>query len=304
MNSRQLQYAVLLSKVCSFSQLAEDLKISQPALSKQIISLEKELGIQLFDREFTPLRLTPAGEQFVQQAEDLLYREDQLLRSMERFRQGEEGRLVIGVSPFRCLYLLTDTLKKVRERFPKVQIHLQEWASDRLRREAADGRYDFAVVNLPVDTSVLDVIPIEPDTLVLAVPKSLCHNLHVSLTDKHPQLSMADCSALPFVAVSRTQELRRLFDGLCAKADFHPNIAMEVVGVATAWEMVRAGIGAALLPLQFIEKDLQACDVIVYALKDSVSTRQPVIITRCGQYLSEYARYAIDLLQEGNNKAL
>ena len=65
-----------------------------------------------------------------------------------------------------------------------------------------------------------------------------------------------------------------------------------------------AGIGAALLPLQFIEKDLQACDVTVYALKDSVSTRQPVIITRRRQYLSEYAQYAIDLLQEGNNKAL
>lgn len=304
MNSRQLQYAVLLSKVCSFSQLAEDLKISQPALSKQIISLEKELGVQLFDREFSPLRLTPAGEQFVQQAQDLLYREDQLLRSMERFRLGEEGRLVIGVSPFRCLYLLTDTLKKVRERYPKVQICLQEWASDRLRREAAEGRYDFAVVNLPVDTSVLDVTPIEPDTLVLAVPNSLCHILHGSLTDARPQLSMADCSELPFVAVSRAQELRRLFDGLCAKAGFHPIIAMEVVGVATAWEMVRAGIGAALLPLQFVEKDLHACNVTVYALKDSVSTRQPVIITRRGQYLSEYAQYAMELLQEGNNKVL
>ena len=66
MNSRQLQYAIALSEIRNFSQVAEKLNISQPALSKQILSLENELGVKLFDRATTPLLVTPAGQQFIQ----------------------------------------------------------------------------------------------------------------------------------------------------------------------------------------------------------------------------------------------
>ena len=84
MNSRQMQYAVLLAETGSFSQLAENLQITQPALSKQILALEKELGVQLFDRSTTPLTVTPAGAHFVAQAKDLLYQEKQLERLVLR----------------------------------------------------------------------------------------------------------------------------------------------------------------------------------------------------------------------------
>ena len=87
MNTRQLQYAALLSRVRSFSQAAESLGISQPALSKQIIALEEELGVKLFDRSTSPLTVTAAGEHFARQAEQLLYREDQLLRAMAQYRR-------------------------------------------------------------------------------------------------------------------------------------------------------------------------------------------------------------------------
>ena len=170
MNPKQLQYVIELSKTRNFSQAAQALQVSQPALSKQILALEKDLGVKLFDRETNPMTLTPAGEVFVRDARELVYKQEQLSRCMERYRTGQEGRLAIGISPFRSLYLLPEVLKKVRDRFPGIQIDLHEYASGILRREAAEGKYDFAVVNLPVDESVLDATPIEPDTLVLAVP--------------------------------------------------------------------------------------------------------------------------------------
>ena len=61
MNTRQMQYAVLLSEIRNFSQVADKLKISQPALSKQIINLENEVGVKLFDRDNSPIALTPAA---------------------------------------------------------------------------------------------------------------------------------------------------------------------------------------------------------------------------------------------------
>lgn len=293
MNSRQMQYAILLSQVRNFSQVAEKLNISQPALSKQILGLEKELGVKLFDRDTNPVAITAAGEAFVRQAQELLYKEDQLLRSMEHFRTGEAGRLVIGISPFRSMYLLSDTVKKVRERYPGVQITLCEATSDILRKEAGEGKYDFAVVNLPVDESVLEVTPIEADKLVLAVPNVLLDKL--SPKPESDVLVLETCARLPFVVVSKNQEMRRLFDRLCVRAQIQPPIAMEVVGVATSWEMVRAGIGGALVPLQFVENK-NVDNITLFSLQGSVSTRQPVIVTRRGQVQSDYARYAIDLL--------
>ena len=151
MNSRQLQYAIKLSEIRNFSLVAEQLNITQPALSKQILTLEQELGVRLFDRSTLPLTLTAAGEHFIREAKDLLYREDQLVKSMSDFSSGSRGRLTIGISPFRSLYLIHTVAKKIRDRFPGIEIVLQEAASDQLRKDAAEGKFDFAIVNLPVD---------------------------------------------------------------------------------------------------------------------------------------------------------
>lgn len=295
MNAKQLQYAIQLSELLNFSQVAEQLNISQPALSKQIIALEQELGVKLFDRSI-PLRLTPAGEHFVREAQDILFREDQLKRSMQDFKTGERGRLIIGISPFRSLYLIPPIVKKVRERYPGIQIFLHEASSDILRRESAEGKYDFAIINLPVDESILDIRLIEQDTLVLAVPTTMLDKVQSLPGSNLPELDLSSCKDLPFVVVGPTQEMRRLFDKLCTKADLQPKIAMEVVSVTTAWAMCRAGLGATLLPLQFINDYEFDEHIVLFKLKNSIYSRQPAIITRRGQYLSPFAKYAIDLL--------
>ena len=296
MNTRQLQYAIELARVKNFSQVAESLSISQPALSKQILNLEQELGVKLFDRSTNPLTLTAAGDSFLRQARELVYRQEQLEASMAQFRSGEAGRLVIGISPFRTLYLIPRIAKKLRERFPGVQIFLHEAGSDILRKEVAEGKYDFAIVNLPVDESVLDVILLEPDALALAVPRELLHCIPQAVPGQ--EIALEACKDLPFITVGQSQELRVLFDRLCAQAEFTPNIVMETVGLTTAWAMVNGGIGAAVLPMQFLSDSAFRQDIALFPLKSTGFSRQPVIVTRRGKYLSEYAKYAIELLTE------
>lgn len=296
MNIKQIQLAIMLSETRNFSQLAEKLKITQPALSKQILTLEQELGVKLFDRSTLPLTLTPAGEHFIREAKEIMFRENQLIQSMEDYKSGARGRLVIGISPFRSLYLIPDIVSKVRDRFPGIQISLHETNSEQLRKEAAEGKYDFAIINLPVDESVLDVKPLEPDTLVLSVPKKMAQHLSFDKNVILPEIELKDCKDFPFIVVSTSQELRRLFDKLCAASDFHPNIIMEVVGITTAWAMSCAGIGATILPFQFADNVAWRNDTVLFKLKGSVSYRQPAIVTKRGQYLSEYARFAIESL--------
>ena len=215
MNSRQLQYAVILAETHSFSHAAQNLAISQPAFSKQIISLENELGIKLFDRSTTPLSLTPAGEFFVQKAKRLLFEEETLLKAMEQYKSGETGKLIIGIAPFRSLYVMPEIVLKLKEKFPHLQLVLEEHGLAQLQKGLLEGLYDFAIMNLPVNELDFDVIPLSPDTLVLAVPNRLLHIIDRTKTD---EIDLADCKNLPFVVVGQNQEMRKLFDKLCSKS--------------------------------------------------------------------------------------
>lgn len=298
MNANQLEYAVRLAQVRNFSQLAEDLHISQPALSRHIQGLEREIGVKLFDRTTSPLTLTPAGAYFIEEAKALLYKEDQLLRTMDRFKSGEAGRLTIGVSPFRCMYLMPDVVKTVRKQFPGVQVVLCEAPSAQLRKETAEGKYDFSILNLPVDESVLDVIPLDAEMLVLAVPNTLAASLPSTYNGQYHEVDFADCKDLPFITVGETQEMRNWFDKICAEADTHPPIITQAVSLTTAWALAFAGIGATLLPLPFIKRENFEGRLSLFTLKGKDYTRQPAVVMRHGQYRSEYARYAIEYLKQ------
>lgn len=297
MNARQLKYAVVLSQTRNFSQAADQLGVSQPTLSKQIISLEKQLDIKLFDRDASPLRLTPAGEYFIRKARELLYTEDQLHKTLVQFKSGENGRLVIGVTPLRSMYLMPEVVRKIKKKFPNVQVVLHEAGSLQLHKDAAEGICDFVIVNLPVEDASLEVTPIKKERLVLAVPKDLTDKISVSGPAECATIELKDAKDLPFVVLGQGQELRQLFDRLCTIDEIHPNIAAEVVGVITAWAMARAGVGAVLLPLQFVKQGNYDENLTLYPLKEEIYTRQPAIVTRRNQYISEYAAYAMELLK-------
>lgn len=303
MNLKQLKYVVQLADVKSFSQLADLLKMSQPALSKHIKSVEEQMGVKLFNRDASPLTLTPAGEYFVKEARELVYQEEQLFHSMEKFRADVFGTLTIGISPFRSMCLIPKVLKRVKDKYPEVKVLLYEASSDILRKDALDGKFDFAILNMPVDETAFDITPIAPDVMVLAVPNSMVSKLNFSgnITNGTIENFIA-CKDLPFVTLSKSQELRILLDKLCMLSDFHPIISTETNGgVATARALMYDGLGATILPLRFLEGEYAQKDVTLFKIKNCL-TRHPVIVTKKGQYIPQYAQYAIDLLN--NEKSL
>ena len=300
MNYRQLQSAGLLSQTPNISQVAAQLKISQPALSKQLLALEQELGVKLFDRSTVPMTLTAAGESFVRDARELLFREEQIKRSMEEFRTGEKARLEIGVSPFRCHYLMPDIVAQLRREFPGLQVVLHETNSAQLHKAAVEGQWDFVVMNLPVDETMVDVRRLRPEKLVLAVGedwRSLVPTARAEADEAHPEVDLADCGELPFIVLGKDQELRQLFDKLCLTSGLRPQIVAEVVGITTAWAMAQGNVGVTVLPLHFLQGSHLGDRLDFYPIRHESSVRQPAILTRKGQYISPYARRAMELLE-------
>ncbi|MBE6651352.1 MAG: LysR family transcriptional regulator [Ruminococcaceae bacterium] len=291
MNYRQLKYAIALSEKKNFSVVAENLKITQPALSKHILSLEEELGVKLFDRSANPVKLTPAGEDFIYRAKEIVYCEDSLRRSMDTFKSGNAGKISIGVTPFRSSYLVLEMIKKVRNKYPGICIQLHEVRNEVLRKEAEEGKYDFSIVNLPVDDALLEIRTLEADKLVLVVPNKLKHLIECD----EGEIDFSYCRQLPFAVVSPSQEMRQLFDKLCISSGFHPIIAVEAVGLNTIWAVARSGIAATLLPEQFVRQE-NTDGMTVFDIKDAKYTRQPVVAIKRDRQLSEAVAYAIEVL--------
>ncbi len=293
MNSRQLQYAVVLSETRNFSTAAEKLNISQPALSKQIIALENELDIKLFDRSTTPLTLTPAGEFFIKKSNKLLFEEDVLLKTIEKYKSGERGKLIIGAVPFRSSYMMPALIKKVKDKFPYLQIELREYGLSILKEELLKGEYDFAIMNLPVNEPEFETIPLEEDNLVLALPEKY---EKLVITEKGSIKDLSSAGGVPFVTVGKEQEMRKLFDALCLEAAIEPNIYATVTGIATAWEVVKNGEAATIIPRQFAQARGDYNGVKFFELENIPYIRQSAVVTRKGQFVSEYAKFAIEQL--------
>jgi DNA-binding transcriptional LysR family regulator len=183
-------------------------------------------------------------------------------------------------------------IKRFKERYPHIQVKLREAGSDFLRKEAADGKFDFAVVNLPADGALFDITPLEADRLALVVPE----NFSSLVNAENNVLDFADCKDLPFIVATPSQEMRKLFENLCTTSDCRPEITAEVTNLVSAWELALAGVGATMLPLQFVNAFLSEGKVSVFELNDTADLRRPAILTLKGQHISKPIQYAIELL--------
>src|SRR5712692_6112941 len=132
MNFRQLQTFVLIAEAGGFARAEGRLRLSQPAASRQILALEAELGIPLFDRIGRRIKLTSGGEDLLRRARRLLQEAESFGERARVLKGGQAGTLRVGSSAFHMETLLADFLPRYRRRHPSVEIDLIEDGGARL----------------------------------------------------------------------------------------------------------------------------------------------------------------------------
>jgi DNA-binding transcriptional LysR family regulator len=163
---RKLRYFVAVAEHGHFGRAAEQLYIAQPVLSRQIRSLEKDLGYPLFERTTRSVQLTPAGEQLLNEARGVLTSVDSALRRVQEVHRGVE-RLVVAFSP--GLHV-SESLRAFTAAHPEVEIELLNlpwWERDAPLR---DGRADVAYLRRPFDDTGLRTISVGSEAMVACVP--------------------------------------------------------------------------------------------------------------------------------------
>lgn len=146
MNLRRLEQLVILAEEGSFVRAAERAHLSQPALTRGIQSLERELGVRLFDRDRQGVVPTPAGRRLLDRARRILFEARGLRRDAERLRHDELGEVRFGAGSYPAAILLPDVLATLLHEYPdlNVKAEVNDWAT--LLRKVEDEALDFAVV--------------------------------------------------------------------------------------------------------------------------------------------------------------
>lgn len=146
MNVRQAQYLIAVYEEGSISGAAKRLYITQPALSQTIQMVEKEIGARIFDRNTSPISLTPAGEKYMASAHKLIALESGLYREIEEIRQETSGRLRVGISTLRSMSVLPRVLPIFLQQYPSVELEVVESGSSSMDHLVLGGKVDLALL--------------------------------------------------------------------------------------------------------------------------------------------------------------
>nr|WP_042183678.1 LysR family transcriptional regulator [Kibdelosporangium sp. MJ126-NF4]CEL15727.1 putative LysR-family transcriptional regulator [Kibdelosporangium sp. MJ126-NF4]CTQ93653.1 putative LysR-family transcriptional regulator [Kibdelosporangium sp. MJ126-NF4] len=244
MELRQLEYFVAVADECHFTRAAKRLHVAQSGLSAAIRSLERELGASLFIRSTRQVELTPAGRALLVEARRALSATDAARDAVAAVQGLVRGNLAVGT--LQCVHVVNvpQVLARFHAAHPGVEIQLRQGGSRHLVDQVRAGRLDIALVARPlrpVDDVRIRPLASEPLVLACGLEHPLANRIAVSLTD---------LTGEPFVDFQQDWGSRDLVDSVLAER----RIAFEVNDVHSLLDLVRFGLGVALVPQSFSVK--------------------------------------------------
>ncbi|MEU6844117.1 LysR substrate-binding domain-containing protein [Streptomyces sp. NPDC046716] len=244
MQFQQLQYFVAVAETRHFTRAAELVHVAQPSLSQQIRALERELGVDLFQRARGNITLTDAGEALLPLARRILADADTARHEVQELAQLRRGRVRLGATPSLCTGLLPDVLRAFHDRYPGIQLLIEEGGSHDLVRELARGALDLALVVLPLPAPAPALTSVEllREELVVVSSPSAPRPGHGR------SVRIADLEGERLVMFRHGYDLRELTVAACRAEGFEPDFAVEGGEMDAVLGFVRAGLGVAVVP--------------------------------------------------------
>jgi len=243
MELRHLRYFVAVAEELHFGRAAEQLHMTQQPLSQQIRQLEDELGVLLFDRTKRRVQLTEPGKAFLVEARQILLKAAQAVEIVRQVAQGQSGRLKVGFSGFATYSVLPKALRIFRERFPRVELELEEMTTTAQVQALQEQQIHVGLMIPPIPDATLSLEPILREPLVVILPET-----HPLATQ--PELRLPMLANESFILVSRHLE-PGYYDqciSLFQQAGFTPKVVQKASQKQTILGLVSAHLGVSLAP--------------------------------------------------------
>jgi DNA-binding transcriptional LysR family regulator len=228
-----------------FGRAAESLHLTQPALSKQVKQLERELAVELFTRSTRRVTVTEAGVRLAAHARTLLAGVEETYADLGLLAAGRAGRVSVGFVGTATYDVLPRVAHRVREELPDVDLELRgELLSPALADGVLDRTFDLALLRPgPGVPDALELRPLREERLLAALPRGhrLAHRRRIDLA------LLADEPFVTHPSGTRSS-FQASIVAACARAGFVPQVVLEAAETATLMVFVAAGLGVALVP--------------------------------------------------------
>lgn len=241
MELRHLLYFEAVARHHNVTRAAEELSVAQPAITKQLHDLEKELECgPLYQRVGRSLHLTEAGKSLLDHTRAVLSQIEALKLELREHGELKRGQVTIGAPPTVSEHLLPDILADFHRRYPALELHLHEANSQTLLELMDRAEVDLAIVTQPADQTRLRVTPLFREELVLVV--GLDHPLA-----ERTAVNFSELAHEPFLLFS-PGNVRDLTLEACRHAGFTPKVLLNGGSVEMLLRMARTGLGVAVFP--------------------------------------------------------
>jgi DNA-binding transcriptional LysR family regulator len=249
MELQHLRYVVAVAETKSFTRAAERCLVAQSALSHQIARLERELGARLFDRTSRRVRLTHAGEAFLPAARQCLDAAERAAAEVAAAVGEVRGRLAVGVIPTVAAVDVPVVLREFHRRHPSVRVGLRVGGSDDLAEQVRQGRLDAAFLGLRET-----IAPHGVRSRVLARDR-----LVAVVAPGHPlsgesRVDLRGLGSEVFVDFPAGSPGRAQSDEAFAAAGITRDVAFEVTAADFMADLIRQGLGVAMLPSTYVPR--------------------------------------------------
>ncbi len=292
MNPKQALYIRTIAQCGSITAAAKKLFVSQPSLSQMLRQIEQEAGLPLFDRSVTPLRLSYAGEKYLQAAERILTATEELENQLREIRQENAGRLRLGISVTRGMQVLPKVVPLFNQMYPNVKLELTESGSGNLEKLLQEGRIDLALAALE-STSVNMVYElIEQEVIGILAGRD------TALARRFPSgtpIALADAQGDSFVILTSSHSSRIIQDKLFRRNGMNPHILLETDSLEVGRRVAVEAGACMLLPNIYIDDYVRSHRAEFFPLAGYENHRHFYACYRKNEFIPRFAREFVQI---------
>ena len=304
MNLKQLKYVIVLANERSFSRAADILNISQPSLSQYIKKIEKQIGLELFERTNGHVRLTDAGKIYLDTGRKILDLEHQMKTQLMELAECKKGSIIVGTTPFRSVTMMPRVVVEFKKLYPGIHVVVDERGTQELSEGAERGEFDLCVVTLPVNERIYNYDIIVEEEIFIAVPKNseidkkLNENSIRMEGRKYKAVNVNLLNHEAFVMITEAQIMQKRLQDLCTDYNLKLETAAVVKSLEAQIAMVRERVGAAFVPTGVEKFEGKDEKISYYSFVQELPRRKVVAMYHKEKKMSKVVRDLISIMQE------
>lgn len=289
MTIRHLKIFLMVYQTQNITRAAENLHMTQPAVTRAVKEMEQYYGVRLFERLNRRIRTTELGEQFYAQALHIVDSLDQMEQGLKHWN--EQGILRVGASISIGNFLLPKAVKIYQNAHPLLKIYVTVSNGARLQQMILDNQLDFALIEGEVIDDHIKKEPFAKDRLVLILPPD-------DPLSGRKEVFLSDISGRPFLLRENGSAGRNFLNHIFAVHDLPLEPVWESTSTQAIVKAVHEGLGISFLPGLLVKHDLDTGFVITMPVADETFERTNYMIWHQNKYLTAAAKELMEVCRQ------